>query len=176
MKKQEKLIETLKKITGVSFVSVTYTNQNNETSQQTFNVGVDMKKAKEKDMKWLETLNVNDLEVDIDKDKLEEARISLLQNLKTPNQNRVQGIQNAFTRIGPGLEIRNETNSLYVFGLKVKKTTITEGDYKEDTRNELRKAKDYLRTLMKSTQYRRFEVGKAFKYKVLGDVIEFKNV
>ena len=49
----DKLIDKLKEITGVSFVSVTYVNQQNEKHQTLFNVGVDYERAKQKDIEYL---------------------------------------------------------------------------------------------------------------------------
>jgi hypothetical protein len=58
--------------------------------------------------------------------------------------------------------------------MKVHKQIIKQGIEKEDTRSNLTKAKDKIRSLLKSTQYRQYEIGRSFQYKVKGDTIVFK--
>ena len=168
------LLKKLQDINGVSFVSVTYVNQQNEKHQTTFNVGVDYYKAKQKDIKFLQDLDVYDMECSLPFDLLEQAREELLSSMISPSKNRVDGIKNAYTNVGHGLKIHNETQVLYVYGMKVNKTIITNGDYKEDTRKPLTRAKDTLRSLLKSTQYRQYELGRSLQYKIKGDTLIFE--
>ena len=93
----EKLIEQLKSITGVSFVSVTYVNQQNEKHQTTFNVGVDYSKAKEKDIEYLKQLDVSTIESSLSVDLLENARLALLESFQNPSKTKSEGISNAYT-------------------------------------------------------------------------------
>jgi len=169
----DKLIERLKEITGVSFVSVTYVNQQNEKHQTLFNVGVDYNKAKQKDIEFLKQLDVSTIKSHLDVELLENARIELLNSFLKPSKTRSEGIANAYTHLGYGLKIHNETQTIYVYGMKVYKRVIEEGNYQEDTRSELTKAKDAIRATLKSTQYRQFKIESSLQYKISGDAIIF---
>ena len=170
----EKLIEKLKEITGVSFVSVTYVNQQNEKHQTLFNVGVDYEKAKLKDIEYLKGLDVSTLNSSVDVELLEEARVELLSSFQTPSKNRSEGIKNAYTHLGAGLKVHNEKGTVFVYGMKVKKVVLEEGDKKEDTRKPLTKAKDTIRKYLKTSQYRQYEIGRSFQYSLRGDTIMFE--
>lgn len=170
----EKLIEQLKSIKGVSFVSVTYVNQQNEKHQTLFNVGVDYEKAKQKDIEYLKELDVSSLNSSIDVELLEEARVKLLESFQNPSKNRSEGIKNAYTHLGTGLKMHNENGTLFVYGMKVKKTVLEEGDKKEDTRKPLTKAKDEIKKHLKTSQYRQYEIGRSFQYSLKGDTIVFE--
>jgi hypothetical protein len=170
----EKLIEKLKEITGVSFVSVTYVNQQNEKHQTLFNVGVDYERAKQKDIEYLKKLDVSTLNSSVDVELLEEARVELLSSFQTPSKNRSEGIKNAYTHLGAGLKVHNEKGALFVYGMKVKKVVLEEGDKKEDTRKPLTKAKDTIRKYLKTSQYRQYEIGRSFQYSLRGDTIIFE--
>ena len=102
----ENLIEKLKEIKGVSFVSITYTNQNNEKQQTVFNVGVDYAKAKIKDIEYLKTLDVETLNSNIDSEILEEARIALLNSFENPSEKKSKGIIDAYTHLTKGIKIQ----------------------------------------------------------------------
>jgi len=171
---RKELIEQLKNITGVSFISVTYINQQNEKHQTVFNVGVDYQKAKEKDIEYLSNLDVTILNSNLDVELLEVARVELLNSFTTPSKNRSEGINKAYTHIGKGLKIHNESGLLYVYGMKISKRVIQEGDKKEDTRRPLTRAKDEIRKHLKSTQYRQYEIERASQFKVKGNTIIFK--
>ncbi len=170
----KQLINKLKEINGVSFVSVTYINQQEEQHQTTFNVGVDYQKAKTKDIEFLKQLDVSTISSNIGVGILEEARLLLLKSFQNPSKTRSEGIANAFTHLGNGLKIHNETKKLYVYGMKVRKKVLVKGIEKEDTRRILTKAKDDIRKLLKSTQYRQFEINKSLQYKIKGDTIIFE--
>lgn len=171
---EEKLIEKLKEIKGVSFVSVTYVNQQNEKHQTTFNVGVDYINAKQKDIEYLKELDVSTLKSSLPHELLEQARVDLLYSFQNPSKARSEGIANAYTNLGASLKVHNESKALFVYGMKISKRIIEGGDKKEDTRKPLTKAKDTIRAKLKSTQYRLFEIGKSIKYTIKGNTIEFE--
>jgi hypothetical protein len=97
---KNELIEKLKSIKGVSFVSVTYTNQQNEQHQTTFNVGVDYQKAKQKDIEFLQQLDVTTIQSSLDNELLEAARVALLDSFIKPSKTRSEGVANAYTHLG----------------------------------------------------------------------------
>jgi hypothetical protein len=151
---------------GVSFFSIKgYTNDKGEVSNRVINIGVSYQNAKKKDIEFLTNLDVKTLKSDLGVQLLEEARQSLLGALISPNKTRSEGQINAFTNISDAVKIHNETKALYIFGFEVKdkngiskKTIIEKGEYKEDTRKPITKAKDFIRTFLKSSQYRQFKV------------------
>ena len=169
----DQLVKRLKEITGVSFVSVTYINQQNEKQQTLFNVGVDYQRAKQKDIEYLKQLDVTTMKSSLDSELLETARVALLDSFIKPSKTRSEGITNAYTHLGHGLKIHNETQTVYVYGMKIHKRVIEEGIQQEDTRSELTKAKDAIRSLLKSTQYRQYKIESSLQYKISGDTIVF---
>lgn len=170
----DQLVKRLKEITGVSFVSVTYINQQNEKQQTLFNVGVDYQRAKQKDIEYLKQLDVTTMKSSLDSELLETARVALLDSFIKPSKTRSEGITSAYTHLGNGLKIHNETQTVYVYGMKVHKRVIEEGIQQEDTRSELTKAKDAIRSLLKSTQYRQYKIENSLQYKISGDTIIFE--
>jgi hypothetical protein len=171
---REKLFENLKTIKGVSFISITYTNKQNEKSTSVVNIGVDYDNAKLKDIEYLKDLDVIEMNSTIDPYVLEEARMDLLESFENPNQNRSKGVKDAYTHLGMGLKIHNESMKLFVYGMVVSKTILEAGDIKPDTRKPLTIAKDEIRANLKSTQYRLYEIGRTFQYKIKGDTIIIK--
>jgi len=172
----ETLIEKLDEITGVSFVSIKdYTNKKGETSDVIVNVGVSYLKAKEKDYNTLSTINVNDLDSDLPTATLEEAKTALMSSLKKPSETHSNGQKNAYTYIGNGIKVHNEYGTIYVNAMKVNKTIKESGEYKEDTRKPLTKAKDFFRhNIMKSTQYRNYSFDSFKEVSISGSTITFQ--
>jgi hypothetical protein len=164
-----KLVEKLKDIKRVSFVSVIYTNQHNEKQQTVFNIGVDYSTAKQKDLEYLQNLDVNDLHSNIDIQILEEAKRSLIISFTKPSTDK----ESPFIHLEKGLKMHKETNELYVFGMQVQKTVIEEGEYKEDTRKPLTRAKDEIRKQLRTSKYRQFKIDRAEQFKIKGDIIVF---
>lgn len=164
------LVEKLKDIKGVSFVSIIYTNQHNEKQQTVFNVGVDYSSAKQKDLEYLQTLNVSELNSTLPIDVLEEAKQSLISDFTKPPK---QDKESTYISLEKGLKMHKETNEVYVFGMQIKKTVLEEGEYKEDTRKPLTRAKDEIRKQLRTTKYRQFKIDRAEQFKVKGDTIVF---
>jgi len=151
---------------GVSFFSIKgYTNTQGEVTNRVINIGVKYENAKKKDVEFLTNLDVKTLNSEMSISLLEEARVSLLGALISPNKARSNGQKEAYTHISDAVKFHNETKALYVFGFEVKdkegnskKTILVKGEYKADTRKPLTIAKDLIRNKMKSTQYRQFKV------------------
>lgn len=142
---------------GVSFCSVkNYTNQEGEVSDYVFNIGVSYEKAKEKDIEFLNKLDVTTMQWQSAMVDIIKAKEQLITSLESPNKERSEGQKEAYTYINNGIKIHNVTGEVYVFGMKVSKKVKEAIDYGADTRKPLTKAKDELRKLMKSTKYRQF--------------------
>lgn len=165
------LIDSIKNSpTGVSFVALNnYENSNGQIQNATINVGLSYERAKAKDIKFLETLNVFTDKRFVsfqDKELLEIARLELLQSAKEPNKNMSAGQIDAYTYLCNGLKIHNETKVLYLQGFSVSKKVVSEGTEKADTRNPKTKAKDVIRKYLKATKYRQFNLEKLPQVKV----------
>jgi hypothetical protein len=168
----DKLIENLQSITGVSFVSITYTNEQNEKQHTTFNVGVDYDKAKQKDLEYLKNLDITTLDSGLSLDILTEATQSLINDFeKTTSKEKT--VTNNFIHISNGLKFHTEKHELYVYGMQIKKTVLSEGEYKEDTRKPLTRAKDEIRKHLRTSKYRQYRIEKAEQFKIKGDTLVF---
>ena len=159
----------LSNINGISFVGVNYTNQQNEKSQYLINVGVSYQKSKEKDFETLTNLDVSKIAdfkgLDVDaQQELKEAKIALLKALIKPNKAQSQAQIDAYTHLFTGLKIHNNTNDLFVFGFKVKKTVEVKGEYKKtefayEGAKPLTRAKNFLKVqYFKSSKFRQFKI------------------
>ena len=168
----EELLEKLKIITGVLFVSVIYTNEQNEKQHTTFNVGVSYEKSKQKDLEYLKNLDIIELNSELSVDLLTEATQSLINDFeKTISKEKVK--TNNFTHITNGLKQHTENNELYVYGMLVHKTILSEGEYKEKNSKPLTIAKNIIRKNLRTSKYRQFKIGKAEQFKIKGDTITF---
>lgn len=160
-------------ITGVTFFSVkNYTNSNNETSNQLINVGVNYEKAKQKDIEFLENLDLSQHTFKSPLDLIIEAKEELIKAFIKPNQNRSNGQINAYTNIFSGVKVHNETGKLYVYGYRVSKEILVKGEYPSVNSKPLTIAKNELRALLKTSKFVNFsiEVGNTLKAK--GETIE----
>jgi len=147
-----------KSLTNVTFCSVkNYVNDEGEKSNYLINIGVNYQTAKQKDIKFLTELDITTREWNCPKIDILKAQTELLNGLINPSQTRSQAQKDAYIHINEALKVHTETLELFVFGSKVKKTIVEAVDYGADTRKPLTKAKDELRKLMKSTQYRQFK-------------------
>ena len=168
----DKLIENLQSITGVSFVSITYTNEHNEKQLTTFNVGVDYDKAKQKDLEYLKNIDISTLNSSISSEILTEATQSLISDFeKTISKEKVK--TNNFIHVANGLKFHTEKHELYVYGMQIQKTVLSKGEYKEDTRKPLTIAKDEIRKYLRTSKYRQFKIEKAEQFKIKGDTLVF---
>ena len=79
-----------------------------------------------------------------------------------------------YINICTGLKYHNEKRMLYIFGTSVKKTVIELAEtQKTDTRKPLTKAKDAIRSEMKSSKYRLFMIDNLeSNYKINGETLE----
>lgn len=167
------LFGNLSTITGVSFVSIVYKNEQNEIQKTLINVGVSYENAKLKDIEYLKDLDVKTIKSSQNNATLEQARVALLGALISPNKTRSQGQKDAYNYLNNGLKVHIETGQLYVVGMKVKKEVLVQGEYKADTRRPLTVAKDDIRKGMKSTQYRNYNLSNMGSVKIKGDTLIF---
>lgn len=147
-----------KSLTNVTFCSVkNYTNEEGEVADYLINIGVNYQTAKQKDIKFLNELDVTTMEWNCPMVDIIKAKQELITSLEKPNEVRSQAQKDAYIHINEAIKVHTDTLELFVFGSKVKKTIVESVDYGADTRKPLTKAKDELRKLMKSTKYRQFK-------------------
>jgi len=185
----KKLNEAVKKSpTGVSFARVNgYTNSSGEKSNVTINIGVNYGNVKEKDLKYLQNLDVNTLVresndekeiIGLDKELLIEAKEALLKPYINPKQettNRSKAQSDAYTRIegAPQLKVHNDTGLIYLEGYQVSKTILLEGEYKKVKSRPLTIAKKEIKKGMKVSKIRQYKLDGINNLSISGDTIEF---
>ena len=163
--------------TGVSFIRIKdyLSKTSGEIAHHLVNVGVSFAKAKEKDIEFLKNLDVLLLmDMKSTKPMLEIARVELLNSLISPDENRSQAQADAYTHIESiqGVKIHNETGIVYVYAMTVSKEIVTKGTYKTVNSSEKTIAKNELKKLLKSTQYRQFLIPNITAIKANGDTLE----
>jgi hypothetical protein len=162
--KATKVIITLKKAinnspNGISFVSINnYTNSVNEVSNNLLNIGIKYANQKAKDIEFLKNLNIYEMNFNSSLIDIEKARLSLIESFIKPSENHSKGQIEAYTHICEGLKVHNETGLLYVFGYRLTKTILSEGEYKEVKSSSLTIAKNELRKLLKTSKYKQFQI------------------
>lgn len=87
--------------------------------------------------------------------------------------NRAKGQKNAYINLDNGFKFNPETNEYYVYGFQVRDKVVTEKAEieKADTRSALTKAKDMLRSKMKSGKFRQFKISEINTLKAMGETI-----
>ena len=168
---------------GSEFVGIrNYTSSKSELSNQTLNVGIDVLKAKEKDLITLKGLSIDSLyeiadslEIDhsIADKALSELLISGTKNVSKEIENRTlqsQSQTNAYTHINKGMKVLKETGALYVSGFVIAKTVLIEGIYPSVNKQAKTKIKDAVKKQLelKMNKYRTFIFKDAESYKING--------
>jgi hypothetical protein len=161
-------------LTGVSFFSIrNYTNKFGETSNQLINVGINYVKSKLEDIELLRKLDVTTLtDFKSSKLELEKARVALILAFEKPNENISNAQQDAYTIIAPGIKVHNETGKLYIYGYRVNKTVLVEGDYPIVKSKVETIAKNELRGLLKTDKFVNFSIEVGNELRAKGETIE----
>lgn len=174
-----KLEEAVKKSpTGVSFARINgYTNSSGEVSNVTINVGINYANVKDKDIKYLESVNVDTIETDDETIKalLSEAKTALVEAAKKPSVARSNGQADAYTRIkgAPQLKVHNETGQIYLEGYQVSKKVLVKGEYKTVNSRPLTLAKNLIKQGTKASKIRQYKLTEINSLSISGDTIEF---
>lgn len=167
--------------TGVSFVHIKgYENSKGEKANILLNVGVSYENAQKKDVETLKELDTSKVNIPdnagFEKSELETARNELLGRLLAPSkqtQNRSKGQADAYEHIGPGIKVHKESGTVFLFGKIVKKEVIEKGDYGEDRRKSLTKAKDHIRKhFLEATKFRQYKIDGDPSVEVSGDTMD----
>jgi hypothetical protein len=183
-----KTLVAVKTIKGTSFVSVrNYENKEGEVSNQTFLVGIDYAKLLKNDFETLKAFDIKPLLADHSKEVVMKAYEELLTSLakRTASEedkeelrkandstmNRSDAQSDAYVHIAKGLKAQG--TDLYVYGLRVKKTVLVEGTYKEVKSQEKTIVKNKIKKLAKlrENDYKQFKLGDAGELRLQGVVI-----
>lgn len=181
-------IVACKTIKGTSFVGVrNYTNTQGEVSNQTFVVGIDYGKLLQKDLETLKAFDIQPLIAKYDKDVVAKAYNELLTSLikrtatelekeilRANNDTtivRSDAQSDAYIHIAKGLKAQDD--SLYIYGLCVKKTIIeaieypqTKSQLKTIVKNEIKKLAN-----LKEGKFKQFKLGKLEELNIQGVTI-----
>jgi hypothetical protein len=161
--------------TGVSLVSIrSYTNKSGEISNNRINIGASYEKAVEKDIEFLKNLDVTTIEGrKSDVITLEKNRIALIEAFIKPNENRSNGQKEAYIHICKGLKVHIETGAIYIYGLRVAKEVLVQGEYKSVKSSSDTIAKNELRKLLKSGKFTQYVINEIESVKANGEEMEF---
>jgi predicted DNA binding protein len=166
---------------GAEFVGIrNYTSSKSEVSNQTLNVGIDVLKAKEKDLETLKGLTIDSLYVIADDHKIDhkiadkalaELLLSGTKNVSKEIENRTiqsQSQTNAYTHVNKGMKILNESGYLYVSGFVVAKEIIKDGIYPTVNKQAKTIIKDAIKKELKfkMNKYRSFIFKEAESYRI----------
>jgi hypothetical protein len=164
----------------VAFINIVgyVSKKSNDTEVQDVlvNIGVSYGNAKAKDLETVKGLDVSTLvnnEKGITIDLLEQAKTGIVNSLIAPNKAMSDGQSNAYIIIGNGLKIHKEMGTVYVYGMRERKTEKVPGVFGKDTRRPLTVAKDEIRKLMRTSKYREYLVERIDKARANGDTITF---
>jgi hypothetical protein len=179
---------SVKNIKGTSFVGVkNYTNKEGEVSNQTFVVGIDYENLLKNDYDKLLAFDVSTLKTNIDAEIVKEAYTELLDSLRkrlADEQTKAkllakgdktivasQAQKDAYIHLCKGL--KTQDNSLYIYGLMVRKQVVKAIEYKKVNsgaktiaKNIIKKAAD-----LRETKYKMFKLGKLEELKIAGVTI-----
>lgn len=160
-------------LTGVSFFSIrNYESSTGEVANYLINVGINYEKSKQDDIETLRNLDVTKLDAKSSKVDLMKAKTDLILAFEKPNENRSNGQIDAYTTICSGVKVHNETGKLYIYGYRVNKTILVEGEKKVVNSSTSTIAKNELRKLLKTGKFTQFAVEVGNTLKAQGETIE----
>jgi hypothetical protein len=81
--------------------------------------------------------------------------------------------QDAYETLAPGVRMHKESGDVFIWGMLHSKEVKKKGDYGEDTRKTLTKAKDHIRkNHLRSSKFRQYKVDGVKDAKISGDTME----
>jgi len=170
---------------GVSFVSIkgysSDKSENTEVADVLINVGVSYGNAKEKDLQTLKSADVDLLTIacrDFSREVIEQAVQEKIKSIESPSENRSKGQQDAYIFLNEQKTLKYcpNTNSVLIFAMRVRKTVIKEGVYKEVKSKELTLAKRAVDRVLdlRCAKFKQYKLSNITAIKTSGDTIEFK--
>lgn len=129
--------EIAAQIKGAEFVAMVYTNSKGEKSQVTLNMGISYINAVQRSFDKLSEITRSEISIlaaslEMDVETVEKARNELLTSWskKLSGQTTKQGQAqiDAYTNLGRGVRLHNESGIFHVSGLMVNKKVLVEGE------------------------------------------------
>lgn len=163
-----------KSIKGATFVAVRdYTNKEGEVSNQTFVTNIKYENCVKHDLEAIQNTDVHSLGLDFPSDVLDKAKEELIKSLTKPSENHSNAQKDAYTHLGKGIKMHNETGDFYITGLRVRKTVVKSIHYKEVKSRELTLAKKAIKKALdfKTDKFRNFKIGNAEELNLQGVTI-----
>lgn len=148
----------------VKYICMEYTNSKGESAQYLIDIRKNINECIGLDIQTLSNLS-------FEEQVYEDARQELLQKIMFPKKaSEESGWKDPYDNLGFGLQTKDD--KLYLFGYLESKEIIADSD-KEDTRRPLTKIKDYVRSYMQSTNFRKFIVSeeRLFSGTKVGDTL-----
>lgn len=148
----------------VKYICMEYTNSKGESAQYLIDIRKNINECIGLDIQTLSNLS-------FEEQVYEDARQELLQKIMFPKKiSEESGWKDPYENLGFGLQTKDD--KLYLFGFLESKELIEESD-KADTRRPLTKIKDYVRSYMQSTNFRKFIVSeeRLFSGTKVGDTL-----
>ncbi len=178
--------ELIKKIkaNGCKYISLEYTNSNEETARYTLQTGFSYKKVVEKSLLELIVSNTADVIDDL-------IEVSAINDLKDSFQKTLNGTQDQYTKAGyytkfkdesgntvSGLKINHKNNKVHLNGLIHSKVVIKKGKDKKYSvsKNPVIAKKQEIRKTLSISKFREFklDVEVLSTAKLNGDVLTFQ--
>ncbi len=168
------LLMNLSKARGTQFLSVKgYENSEGEIANFVLNVGSKYENAKKKDIARLQAiLKEGKFETPLQKEAVE----SVLQGLVNPNENRSKGQTEIYETIQgfPMLKRHIVTRDLYIYGQRISKKVVVEGNYKTVNSKPLTIEKNKVRKGLSTSKLRLIKLGKEDEIIVQGRTINLR--
>lgn len=171
------------KIETPQFVSIReYTNKLNETSNYLINLGTNYHNAKLADNALLHFLDADDFEVADEIKPFMNQALEALRDASTKNlSNNIEDHTimskaqiDMYETLLPNIKIHKEKEIIYLFGMQIKKTVITPGEYKTVKSRPLTIAKNAIRKQFATGKYRQFYLSEIKNIKINGKEIIFE--
>jgi len=172
---------------SASFIGVNnYENSYGEVANINLLTGVNIQKAKEKDLETLKSLTETDLEdisvsenlpLETLKKALDELIKSSEKNLSEnfeERSNQSKGQADAYIKLNPSVKMHKETMDVFVNGFVNSKNVIQEGEYPVKNKREKTKCKDAIKKHcdLRMNKYRQYRVGKMDNINVTGSTLQ----
>ena len=94
----------------------------------------------------------------------------LIKSLTKPSEAHSNGQKDAYTHLGKGIKMHNETGEFYITGLRVRKKVLHAIEYKEVKSRELTLAKKAIKKALdfKTDKFRNFKIGNSEELNLQG--------
>jgi hypothetical protein len=179
-KAQATLIETIRHglNEGCRLINFTYESKGaDETAEHTLLMGIDLKKAYQRDRavlcgKMAHLKGIKGIKRIAAQDLLDSLNDSIRNGIGNNIKYTCKGV---FARIAKGIKLHIETNTLLIFGFSLRRKVLIEGFYPARKMSKLVKAKNELRKMFKCRRFRNFCLTNVISARIQGKTILLKT-